>query len=171
LHSEKKCTACRHAEDTDFREIIKRFDKNPGNLIPVLHELQDRMGHLTAEAMEEVSDWLSVPLSEVYGTSTFYTMFSLEPKGENVIMLCDSPPCHIENSTDIRKALERELGIKPGGTSSDGMFTLEDVACLGCCSLAPVMMINGEAYGNLTPNSAREVIRGIYQKEKGGASK
>jgi NADH:ubiquinone oxidoreductase subunit E len=144
----------------DCREIVRKFEPQPGNLIPVLHELQDKMGHLTEEAMHEVSSWLSVPVSDVYGTASFYTMFSTEAKGDYIIRLCDSPPCHLEKSKTIRRALEKELGVKAGETTEDGKFTLEVVSCFGLCGVAPAIMINQEAYGNLTA----DMLPGILAK-------
>ena len=112
---------CPHCDRTskDVREVIRKFDADQGNLIPILHALQDQFGYLTSEAMEEVADWLSIPASEVYGTATFYTLFATKPLGRHVIRLCDSTPCHIEGSKSIRKALEANLGVC-GGRHDEG---------------------------------------------------
>lgn len=165
MGQDHKCSGCGNVGCGDFQSIIREFESKPGNLIPVLHELQDRMGYLSAEAMEEVSRWLSIPLSEVYGTATFYTLFSTEPKGEHMVLLCDSPPCHLEGSVSVRKAIEKELGIKPGETTEDGMFTLEVVSCFGLCGVAPAIMVGKDAYGNLTPDMIPSILA-KYRREE-----
>jgi NADH-quinone oxidoreductase subunit E len=95
------------------------------------------------------------------GVATFYTQFRLKPIGKNLIMLCKGTACHVNGADSIAKALKEELGIEDGGTTDDGLFSLKEVACLGCCSLSPVMMINEMTYGSLTPEKAREIVRGI----------
>ena len=90
------------------------------------------------------------PLSDVYGTATFYTLFATKPKGRYVIRLCDSPPCHIEGSSDIKSAIAKAIGVRPGQTTEDGHFTFEIVSCFGLCGVAPAVMINEDVYGNLT---------------------
>ena len=160
----EKCSHCGQKDPVDFKEIIHRFERDRKNLIPVLHALQDSMGYLTAEAMEETAAWISIPVSEVFGTATFYTLFATEAKGKHVIRLCDSPPCHIEGSKAIRKAVEQHLGIGDGETTKDGLFTFEMVSCFGLCGVAPAIMIDKIAYGNLTP----EMIPGILGKYREG---
>ena len=102
----------------------------------------------------------------IYGVATFYTQFRLNPIGKHLILQCQGTACHVNGSKDISKALTEELEINPGETTKDGLFTIEDVACLGCCSLAPVIMINGEAYGNLTPKEAVKIVRKIKKDEE-----
>lgn len=160
----KKCPNCSQTEKPDYKAIIHKFDRDRSSLIPALHALQDGVGYLTAEAMEETSTWLNIPISEVYGTATFYTLFSTEAKGKHVVRLCDSPPCHIEGSNTIRKAVEQHLGVKDGETTKDGLFTFEVVSCFGLCGVAPAIMIDEVAYGNLTP----EMIPAILGKYKEG---
>jgi NADH-quinone oxidoreductase subunit E len=150
--------------------VFEKYKGQSANLISILQETQDIYGYLPLEALKAIAERTGNKKAKIYGIATFYSQFRLNPTGKYIILQCQGTACHVNGSDKISEAICDELGIEPGGTSSDGMFTLEDVACLGCCSLAPVLMINGEAYGNLTPNSAREVIRGIYQKEKGGAS-
>ena len=162
----KKCPHCSQADHVDFKAVIKKFDHDRGNLIPILHALQDQMGYLTTDAMEEVAAWLEIPVSEVYGTATFYTLFAKEPTGQYVVRLCDSTPCHIEGSKPIKKAIEQHLGIKPNETTEDGLFTFEMVSCFGLCGVAPAIMVNEDVYGNLTP----EMIPAILNKySEGGA--
>lgn len=104
------------------------------------------------------------------GVATFYSYFRLQPMGTYQIMLCDGTACHVNGSERIRTAITQELGIHNGETTEDGMFTLNEVACLGCCSLAPVMMINGDTYGNLTPEKTIKILRQLRQREAGNAS-
>lgn len=160
----KKCPNCRTA-GSDCKSILSKFERDRGNLIPILHAVQDECGYLSSEAMEEVADWLSIPVSEVYGTATFYTLFAVKPVGTYVIRLCDSTPCHIEGSKEIQKALEQHLGVKCGDTTSDGLFTLEKVSCFGLCGVAPAIMVNEDVYGNLTPESIPAVL--AKYKEEG----
>ena len=158
-----KCPHCGCDSTPDYKMIIQKFDRQRGNLIPLLHELQDALGYLSSEAMEETGIWLNVSLSDVYGTATFYTLFSLVSKGKHIIRYCDSTPCHIEGSKPIRKAIEGALGISTGETTCNGLFTLEKVSCIGLCGVAPAIMIDEDVYGNLTP----EMIPGILEKYSG----
>jgi NADH:ubiquinone oxidoreductase subunit E len=159
-----KCSVCGHAVDRDFGTAIRKFSRDRGNLIPILHAVQDTIGFLPDEAVKEIADWLSIPASEVYGTATFYTLFAMEQKGEHVVRLCDSPPCHIEGSDAVRKALEQHLGVKDGETTQDGLFTFEIVSCFGLCGVAPAMMVDEDVYGNLTPEMIGDIL-GKYSKE------
>lgn len=154
------------AAEQDFVGVIRRYSQDRANLIPILHALQDEFGYIPSYAMDEVASWLSVPVSEVYGTATFYTLFQTEPKGRYVIRMCDSTPCHIEGSKSIRKALEAQLGVMPGSTTRDGNFTLQIVSCLGLCGVSPSIMIGQDVYGNLTP----EMIPAILAKYREGGA-
>lgn len=153
-----QCTNCGCSPITDCRDIIHKYPRERGNLIPLLHEIQDTFGYLTPEALEETSAWLNISLSDVYGTATFYTLFTLVPKGLNIIRICDSTPCHLEGSKKIGKAIEDALGISAGETTSDGLFTLEKVSCIGLCGVAPAMMVNNDVYGNLTPEMIPDIL-------------
>ncbi len=150
--------------------VFEKYEGQSASLISILQETQGIYGYLPLEALKVIAERTGNKKAKVYGIATFYSQFRLSPTGKYIILQCQGTACHVNGSEKVSEAICDELGIEPGGTSADRIFTLEDVACLGCCSLAPVMMINGEAYGNLTPNSAREVIRGIYEKEKGGNS-
>lgn len=161
-----QCPRCSEATLSDVRDCIQRFGREQGNLLPVLHAVQRKCGYLTADAMEEVADWLNIPVSEIYGTATFYTLFSTKPLGKHVIRLCDSPPCHIEGSAGVRRLLEKHLGISEGETTDDGLFTLEVVSCIGLCGVAPAMMIDEEVYGNLSPETISAILE-KYRMEGG----
>lgn len=142
---------CSAAEETAVRSALKAFEPTRTNLIPILHQVQDDTGRISGWAMEQIAKELSIPVADVWGTATFYTMFDLEGAAKHVIRLCESPPCHITGSQKILEALEAELGIKPGQVTSDGEFGLELVSCFGVCGVAPAMIIDHNVYGNLQP--------------------
>jgi NADH-quinone oxidoreductase subunit E len=145
------------------REIVEEFRGKKGILIQALQKIQASYGYIPRNVMEYISRELNIPESTIYGVVTFYAQFRLKPAGKNVIRVCHGTACHVGNAPEITAALESELGIKDGDTTDDGMFSLESVACLGCCSLAPVMTVNGIAYGKLTPDKARKIIRNMKE--------
>ena len=150
----KGCVECEAA----VVEIIDKCGRDAHNLIPILHGLQTSMGYVSSEAMETVAAELGIPVSQVHGTATFYTMFYTKPQGRNVIKLCDSPPCHIEGSKAIRDAVSKAVGVKPGETTEDGNFSFEIVSCMGLCGVAPAIMVNDDVYGNLTPEAIPAIL-------------
>lgn len=162
-----QCSCCKSHQGTSggYSEVIRSFERKPGNLIPALHAVQAAAGYLSEEAMLEVAEWLNVPVSDVYGTATFYTLFATKPKGKYIVRLCDSPPCHIEGSNAIMAAITEELGIKPGETTEDGNFTFEIVSCLGLCGVAPAIMVNEDVYGNLSPEMIGDIFLKYRKKE------
>ena len=147
-------------------DILKEYGGVPSNLITILQKAQNIYGYLPKDVMYYISDNVGLTPADVVGVATFYSQFRLTPIGKYLIMSCQGTACHVNGSERVLNAITSYLGIKSGETTDDGLFTVEEVACLGCCSLAPVIMINGEAYGNLTPDSAVEVIKNI-QKEEG----
>lgn len=159
-----RCSNCGEKGRADSQEVIHGFSRDRANLIPILHALQKTMGYLTADAIEEVAAWLSVPISDVYGTATFYTLFATKPTGKYRILLCDTPACHLEGSTLVRKAIEKHIGVSPGDTTPDQMFSFALVDCLGLCDMAPAMMIDEDVYGNLTPEMVPAILD-KYRKE------
>jgi len=149
-----------------LQEIAQKYAGIDGSLITVLQKVQDLYGYLPLPALEYIADNLLVKRAKIFGVATFYAQFRLKPMGKYIILLCQGTACHVNGSEKIETALSDELKVKMGETTDDGIFTLNEAACLGCCSLAPVMMINGLAYGPLTPDKARNIIRDIYQKER-----
>lgn len=139
--------------------ILARHGHNPGALIAILQETQEAYGYLPPAALRYIAAHTRLRPAHVYGVATFYTQFRLKPVGKRVVMVCQGTACHVNGGKAILQALTEELGVQEGETTPDGEFTLQTVACLGCCSLAPVMMVNGEAYGQLTPEKARRIIR------------
>ena len=146
---------------SSIQAVIAEVGKGPGSLIPVLQKTQEVLGYLSSGTLEGISKELDIPLSDIYGVVTFYSQFRLKPSGKNIIKVCHGTACHVGASEGISEALENELKISHGDTTPDGKFTLERVACLGCCSLAPCIMINNETYGRLTPDKARKIVRSI----------
>ncbi len=146
-------------------KIIDKYRNKKGNLIPILQGAQDVFGYLPETAFKKISDETGLKLADMYGVATFYSQFRLNPVGKNIVKVCHGTACHVQNAKDLTNALQDNLAIKDGETTEDGIFTLESVACLGCCSLAPVMMIGDETYGNLDGKSAGKIIKQLKKKE------
>ena len=152
-----------------FGRMLWRHGGEPGMLIPLLQAAQDSYGYIPPLAIEQIAMATGIPASEVYGVITFYSQFRLQPLGRYVIRVCKGTACHVQDAEMIGRTLEEELGIREGETSEDGLFTFLTVACLGCCSLAPVVMIGEQAYGRLTPQALRSVLRRYRRKAAGGS--
>lgn len=143
-----------------MREILERYPPERSNLLDILHELQaaDPENHLSAAALREAAQFVGIPLSEVISTATFYSMFSLTPRGKHIIRICESPPCQLMGAGNVLVELGTLLGVEPGETTDDKVFTLETTSCLGVCGVAPAMMIDDELYGNLTSDRLSDII-------------
>lgn len=157
-------TCCCQGEQSNerqgkVREAIQQFRMLQGALIPVLHEIQDIYGYLPEEALRIVSSELDMPMAEIYGVATFYSFFSLEPKGEHVIRVCMGTACYIKGAQAVLDRLSQELNIPVQGTTPDGKFTLDATRCLGACGLAPVMTIGEKVYGRLTPKEIPKILK------------
>lgn len=139
------------------------------NLINILHAIQEYYGnYIPLEAAEVLKELTGKPLSKIYEVLTFYTMFSTNKRGKYVIRVCKSLPCHVTGGAAVMESLKDALEIDYGQTTQDGLFTLEESSCLGLCGVSPVMLINDEAYGNLTPEKVKEIIEEIKEKERSG---
>ena len=147
--------------------VLRQYQDDSTSLIMILQQAQAIYGYLPQEVIYHVAERTGNSPAKVMGVATFYSYFRLKPMGIYQIMLCDGTACHVNGSDRIRAAITQELGIHNGETTEDGMFTLNEVACLGCCSLAPVMMINGDTYGNLTPEKTINILRQLRQRESG----
>ncbi|MCD6463517.1 MAG: NADH-quinone oxidoreductase subunit NuoE [Thermotogae bacterium] len=148
-----------------YEEVKAKSLEDGDMLINALHAIQDHFNNfIPPEAAEELSELMNLPPSKIYEVLTFYTMFSTKPRGKYVIRVCQSTPCHVTGGREVIEALKETLGIDFGETTEDGLFTLEYSSCLGLCGVAPVMMINDMAYGNLTP----ERVKAIIEELKGG---
>lgn len=147
--------------------IIERHEKKPGKLIPVLQEVQEIYGYLPEEVLTFVATSLDLPAARVYGVATFYAHFTLEPKGKYVFRLCDGTACHVRGSQEILDALREKLELAgEQETTSDQLFTVETVSCLGACGLAPVMTVNEKVHGQVTPQRAIELVDEISNSER-----
>ena len=147
-------------------QIVENYDCEPSNLIAIMQEIQTEFNYLSEAALEKIAEMLEIPISRVYSVATFYENFSLEAKGEHIIKVCTGTACHVRKSEPIYNALREELKLTgKKKTSDDGKFTLETVACLGACGLAPVMTIDGEVHSKMTPEAAVALINGIRRKE------
>ncbi|MBD3178323.1 MAG: NADH-quinone oxidoreductase subunit NuoE [Candidatus Latescibacteria bacterium] len=150
----------------EFTHNLWRYDGSPGELIPLLQSAQNHFGYIPRRAIDYISTVTGIPESEVFGVITFYSQFRLRPMGKYVIRVCAGTACHVSGADLIRDTIEDELGIEVGETTEDGLFTLNTVACIGCCSLAPVIMVNDNTHGRLTPSEVRTIIRKYKRGEK-----
>ena len=149
------------------RELFKQYEAgNRSHLIGLLQDVQDIYGYVPEIAMIDIAEFLEIPTSSVYGVATFYNQFRLTPLGKNVINVCRGTACHVKDSANILSTLENELGISVGMTTRDKEFTLEEVACIGACSIAPVISINGEYYGRLNTKDIPKIISEYRRKDE-----
>lgn len=160
---EKKRAGCSSNTTTDPRyqelaQVIEQYRDMEGALIMVLHRAQEIFGYLPEDVQKIVAKELDLPLSEVYGVTTFYSYFSLKPRGKYRIAVCLGTACYVRGAAELVSAIEKELGIKVNDTTEDARFTLEVSRCIGACGLAPVMTINDDVYGRLTPDKIPEIL-------------
>lgn len=143
------------------RAILSKYSQpTPSDLIPILQQIQDAYGYLPQNVLNEITAGTRIPLSKIYGVVTFYSQFSLVPRGKHTIKVCTGTACHIKGATDIKKKLTEALHIHEGETTKDYKFTYEPVACVGTCFLAPVMMIDDRYYGKLTSEKTEDILKG-----------
>jgi NADH-quinone oxidoreductase subunit E len=145
--------------------VIEKYKGKKGILIPVLQGAQHIYGYIPKEVFIKISEECGLKLSDMYGVATFYAQFRLNPVGKHIIKVCHGTACHVQNANSITEAIQESLGVLDGETTEDRMFTLESVACLGCCSLAPAMMIGDDTYAKLTGKEAVNIIKNIKIKE------
>jgi len=155
------CCCSNHLKDdryTRLDQVIAEYLNQPGSLIPVLHKAQQIFGYLPDDVQKIIAEGLNLPLSDVYGVITFYSLFSLEPRGKHTIGICMGTACYVRGASDILEALKKDLAVEAGQTSKDGVFTLTITRCLGACAMAPVMMIDEDVYGRLTAEKIPEIL-------------
>ena len=145
-------------QDEKLQAVIEKHKGQEGALIPVLHEAQDIFGYLPIEVQKKISDGLNIPMSEIYGVVTFYTQFSIYPKGQYQIAVCLGTACYVKGSGDIIEKIKLRLGIDVGECSADGKFSLDATRCIGACGLAPVLTVNDEVYGRLTVDDVDTIL-------------
>lgn len=151
-------------------EVLAKYGKIPGSLITILQKTQEIYGYIPKDIIDHIAQATKVKSAKIYGVATFYSQFRLEPIGKYLIMLCQGTACHVNGSEEIASEVSDFLGIADGETTEDGLFTINNVACLGCCSLAPVMMVRSsegdETYGNLTKESVVEILTEIRNRSE-----
>ena len=159
---EKICLSQRRIDE--IKNVCRKYGNDPGELINILHGVQDTLGYLPKEVQELIALELGISAARVYGVVSFYSFFTMKPKGKYPISVCMGTACYVKGAGDVLERIQKRLGIEPGGTTPDGRFSLEATRCIGACGLAPVMTINDEVYGRLVP----EDIDGILEKYKNG---
>ena len=168
VEKETNTAVCPDADFTELAPVLEKYATVPGSLITILQQAQQIYGYLSEEAILYISRRTGILPAKIYGVATFYAQFRLKPIGKYLIMLCKGTACHVNGADRIEEAVCEHLGITDGETTEDGIFTLNNVACLGCCSLAPVMMVKStegeETYGNLTKDSVVKILDEIREK-------
>ncbi len=170
MNNEANCTACQSLgtpeQEAKLRAIIEESKSVPGSLMHILQEAQGIYGYLPMQVQKAIAEGLGISLSEVYGVVTFYSQFSLNPKGKHRISVCLGTACYVKGSDKILEACENQLGIKCGECTPDGLFSIDSCRCVGACGLAPVMMIGDEVYGKLTPDKVRSILDSYREETK-----
>lgn len=146
-----------------MEEIKKTYKEEKDNLIPILEEIQEKFGYIPLEAQKEVSEFLNIPMAEIYGVITFYSRFTLKPKGKYAISVCLGTACFVKGSEKIMERLKSRLKIGEGETTKDGLFSIDATRCVGACGIAPVFTVNGEVYGKATVKKLDEVLDKLQQ--------
>ena len=159
---------CKKSDLTLIDPVLDKYAGIEGSLITILQNTQEIYGYLPIDVLYYIAEKIGSTPAKVMGVATFYSQFRLKPVGKYLIMLCQGTACHVNGSQRIEQAINEELGIVDGETTDDGLFTLKNVACLGCCSLSPVMMINDETYGSLTPDKTKEILRNLRKEAEEG---
>lgn len=139
-------------------EVLASYSHEKANLIPILQQVQSVLGYLPEEALKRIAWYAGTPESNVFGVATFYAQFKLTPQGKKIIRICCGTACHVRGSDKVLDEMEKQLGVKAGETTTDMEYTLETIACIGACALAPTMTIDNETYGKMTPKRAAEVL-------------
>ena len=148
----------------ELKALIEEWKEKPGNLIMVLHQVQQTSGYIPRSIAIEISELLDVPLAKIYGVVTFYNFFKLQKAGKYIIQVCLGTACYLRGGDDLMKEFERQLGVGVNATTADGLFSVEAVRCLGCCGLAPVVVVNGEVHGKLETKDVAGLIE-KYRKQ------
>lgn len=159
-----ECLKCETDKEQRLKEVIEKHKNTKGALIQVLHEAQDIYGYLPMSVQKMISEGLDIPLTEIYGVVTFYARFFLKPKGKNRISVCMGTACYVKGAAQVLDKLQEKLGIEVGGITEDGLFSLDACRCVGACGLAPVIMINDDVYGRLTPDDIEGILKN-YENE------
>lgn len=149
----------------ETRNILKNYAKEKDKLVAILNDVQEKFGYIPKQAQKEISDYLAIPMAEIYGVITFYSRFTLAPKGKYNISICLGTACFVKGSQSLLDRAKERLKIEPGQVTPDGKFSIDDVRCVGACGLAPVFMVNDEVYGNATVKQLDEIIDRLSVEE------
>jgi NADH-quinone oxidoreductase subunit E len=149
-------------------EIVESFAQDKGTAIMILQQVQAKFGYVGSDMIERISEKTGIPSSDLFGITTFYAQFRLEPVGDNFIQVCHGTACHLAGAEQISEAVQNSAGLTSEGTSADGKFTLEHVACLGCCSHGPIMTLNGETHAKMNPEKVKKLMKQAGEKCKCG---
>lgn len=148
----------------EVKEILEQYTTAKDNLVPILNDVQVKYGYIPQIAQSEISEYLNIPMAEIYGVITFYSRFTLKPKGKYAISVCLGTACFVKGSEKLKNRLKERLGIKEGETTKDGKFSIDSTRCLGACGIAPVFTVNGEVYGRATVKKLDEVLDELMSK-------
>ena len=166
MNKDSKCNGCQcGCEDKFLKELCATYKPDKDNLIQMLNEVQDHYGYVPMYVQEELSNFLKIPMAEIYGVITFYSRFSLEPQGKYKISVCLGTACFVKGSQKIMDRLSERLKIEAGQTTEDGLFTIDQTRCVGACGLAPVFTVNGEVYGKATVQQLDKVLDELLEQE------
>ena len=166
MSEENNCKCNCNQKDEFLSNIFSTYLPVKDNLIQILNEVQEHYGYIPMFAQKEISEFLKIPLAEIYGVITFYSRFTLKPKGKYNIAVCLGTACYVKGSQKIMDRLKEKLGIEPGETTKDGKFSIEETRCVGACGLAPVFTVNGEVYGKATVQKMDQVLDELSSKEE-----
>lgn len=162
---ENKCQCGGNSQDEFMKELLEKYEPKKDNLIQILNSVQEHYGYVPEHAQRNISDYLKMSMAEIYGVVTFYSRFTLKPKGKYNIAICLGTACFVKGSEKIMDRARERLNIQPGETTKNGIFSLEETRCVGACGLAPVFTVNGEVYGSATVQKLDQVIDEIIAKE------
>ena len=166
MQENEQCEAIQAKIKQFLEELFNTYKQEKDNLIPILNEVQEKFGYIPKEAQKEISEFLKIPMAEIYGVITFYSRFTLKPKGKYAISVCLGTACFVKGSQKIMDRLTERLGIQAGQTTEDGLFSIDETRCVGACGLAPVFTVNGEVYGKATVQKLDQVLDELSQKEE-----
>ncbi len=166
-----ECKCGNSKENLELKEILKKYEKDKSNLIQILNQVQEKYGYISTEAQKEISEYLGISMAEVYGVITFYSRFTLKPKGKYNIAVCLGTACFVKGSEKVLDKVKEILKIDVGQTTENGLFSIEATRCVGACGLAPVFTVNDEVYGKATPEMVESIIKRIREEENSVAEK
>lgn len=163
-NEEKNCNCMEEKLKQELQDIMQPYTQVKDNLIPILNEVQMKYGYIPQTAQKEISEYLNIPMAEIYGVITFYSRFTLKPKGKYAISVCLGTACFVKGSEKLMERLKQRLKIEEGETTPDGKFSIDSTRCVGACGIAPVFTVNGEVYGRATVKKLDEVLDELMQE-------